>query len=55
MTTRMFSKNMSGIMLRSRCRKPRVGNLRPAGRIRPVMQNRPARDMSISYYKNTAR
>jgi len=35
--------------------KARVGNLRPAGRIRPAMRNRPARDISIRYYKNTAR
>jgi len=25
------------------------------GRISPAMRNRPARDISISYYKNTAR
>ena len=37
------------------CPISRVGNLRPAGRIRPAMRNRPARDISISYYKNTAR
>jgi len=35
--------------------KARVGSLRPAGRIRPPMRNRPARDISISNYKNTAR